>query len=60
MSRPTLVVLLLALAASSLSACNESVTAPVRNSIMPSADPSYSAGGAATCKGGWVSSTGRC
>lgn len=60
MSRRALVLIVLALAAGTLTACSDAVTAPVRKSIAPSAEASYGAGGAKTCRGGWVSSEGRC
>ena len=60
MSRRTLAVMALALAASSLAACSDSITAPVRKSLTPSAEPDYGPAHSSLCKGGWVSSTGRC
>jgi hypothetical protein len=56
-------IVLVVLAAGSLNACSESITAPVQKTIVPSAGPSYGAAGAGstgTCRGGWVSSEGRC
>ena len=60
MTRRTLAIVALALAASSVTACSDSLTTPVRKSLSPSAEPHYGAAHLSTCKGGWVSSTGRC
>ena len=60
MFRRRIVVLALVAASSSLAACADRVTAPVRPTL--SARTLVSPGGAdlSTCRGGWVSSTGRC
>ena len=54
------IVLLTLVAASSLAACADTVTAPASPSVAPR---THAAPGGATlgsCRGGWLSSTGRC
>ena len=60
MSRRSLVMLALLAASSSLAGCADVVTAPARP--MLTARTSVAPGGIAlgTCRGGWVSSVGRC
>ena len=60
MSRRTLALLALTVIVSSLTACADTVTGPGRNSMTPSAAPTYNATHSSSCKGGWVSSEGRC
>lgn len=60
MSRRTIAVLAFALVPSSLAGCADAVTAPARPTIAPAAAPMLEAGDLTTCRGGWVSSTGRC
>ena len=60
MSRRTLALLALTVTVSSLTACADTVTGPDRNSMTPSAAPTYDALHSGSCKGGWVSSQGRC
>lgn len=58
MSRRTIAVL--ALVSTSLVGCADAVTAPARPTITPATAPALDAGDLTTCRGGWVSSTGRC
>jgi hypothetical protein len=60
MSRRMLALLALVVTVSSMTACADSLTAPERRSMTPSATPIYDAMRSGSCKGGWVSSTGRC
>lgn len=60
MRRRTIAALALVLASSSFSACADAVTAPARPTIAPTAAPTLDAGDLTTCRGGWVSSAGRC
>jgi hypothetical protein len=60
MSRRIIALVTLAVAVSSLSACADSISGPDRSSLTPSAAPRYQAVSTGTCRGGWVSSEGRC
>jgi hypothetical protein len=60
MSRRTIALLALALVSPSLVGCADAVTAPARPTIAPAAAPTLETGDLTTCRGGWVSSTGRC
>ena len=60
MSCRTIAALAFALLSSSLVGCADGVTAPARPTIAPAAAPTLEAGDLTTCRGGWVSSTGRC
>ena len=60
MSRRTLALITLAVLASSLSACADSITSPDGTPLAPSDAPRLEKVATGTCKGGWVSSEGRC
>ena len=59
MSRRSILVLAAVAASAALAGCADPVTAPNRPTLAPRAASAPGASVAA-CRGGWVSSTGRC
>ena len=59
MSRRPLAVMAIVLASTSFTGCTESVTAPQRSTLAPTA-PHLDALAGSRCKGGYILSEGRC
>lgn len=60
MSHRRIVALALVAALSSLAACADSITAPGPGAITARSVSSLEGAALTTCRGGWVSSAGRC